>query len=59
VLAGTHNMALQAAGKCAEIAYREVLSAPEGYTRANKRRNRDKMRGHTGNTNFGYVFWHS
>jgi hypothetical protein len=30
VLAGTHKMALRAAGKCAEIAYREVLSAPEG-----------------------------
>jgi hypothetical protein len=30
VLVGTHKMALQATGKCAEIAYREVLSAPEG-----------------------------
>jgi hypothetical protein len=30
VRAGTHHMALRAAGKCAERAYREVVSAPEG-----------------------------
>jgi hypothetical protein len=29
VLAGTHKMALRATGKCAEIAYREVLSTSE------------------------------
>jgi hypothetical protein len=51
VRAGTHTMALRAVGECAARAYRAVVSAPEGSTRAHTRGHRDHMRGQTGQAN--------
>ncbi len=51
VPAGTHHRALRAAGECAARAYRAVVSAPEGYTRAHTRGHRDHRRGQTGQAN--------
>ena len=58
MLTGIHTIVPQAAGNYVEIAYCAVLSAPEGYTQANKRCHWDNMRGRTGIANFWGLFPH-
>src|SRR4051812_17811000 len=59
VLAGTRTTALRAAGRGAETASCDVVSAPAGCTRVKKPCNRDETRGQMGKANFVCVFRHS
>jgi hypothetical protein len=58
MLTGIHTIASQAAVNYAEIAYRAVLNAAEGYTEANKQCQGANMRGQKGIANFCDVFQH-